>query len=1214
MIQGKTCAGGAPARHRNRLFAVAVLALAALAAFAAPAPAKLAYVHLGKVDASASPPGSFGNTGPGEIEVNQATRDIYAVNPNSNVILVFTSALAYKSQITGAATPAGEFTISALAIDNSAGPNAGYIYVGDRKHDVVDVFSPAGAYVGQLTGSGTPAGKFDEVSGLTVDEAGALYVADRDQLVVNKFVPVGGPAEDADFVFQFNDPELQTPTRIAIDTAGNLLNASGGFIRKLSPTGTYLGEFGSFYTQDVKVNSLTGEVFSSAIYWLYVNEANGDFKAEIPHGAANSAAVDETSDRVFIGAPSYGLDYYERRDLPDPVTGGSADITDVSATVDGEIERDEGGPISKCEVEFGSDPSYGRIAPCEEATPFNAASTDVTAKLTGLVPGVVYHYRFAAENEDGRNFGADQTFKTFQAPTIEGFSTSKLLETSATLHAQINPQNSETTYRFEYGTTPAYGNVLPVPDGVIPASTSAQGVSVDLTGLEGVTYHFRVVAKNIYGETTTEDQTFDFFPPTCPNMEIRQETASNYLPDCRAYELVSPEDANGISWFPAGGPASGKATSPSRTAFTGDFAAMPGTEPINGEGDLYVATRTNTGWKTAHVGLPGNFTMRSGGPPVSSEGPDKIQQNVLTDPGMTRFVQWDNGVQNFFAESGPEHWPTNAPYVYDNEGKQVERWPSMFNETPGSRQVFECPGDGSAVQTPGCPGAVTASDDLSHFVFSLKDIPYHPEGISDPPGSAYDNDVEANTVSVISKLAGGEPIEQEAMTDLADEAIRIPDVDEDGSHIVMSTEFNAGTIHFGHHLFMRVNDLVTYDITGSHPSQFAGMKPDGSKLYFTSAGKFAAEDEDTSVDLYMWEPEGDDYTLASIGQNGNGNSDACAAAWTQKCDVGIIKFRSWAQRQSGQGGNNHSDNVLAAETGDIYFYGPEQLDGDRGLKNFQNLYTYRNGKPQHVAILGGNGCATDVYGNTVCSDGPVLRMQVSPDNSFMALLTTAQLTSYDNQGWPQMYRYNPATRQMLCVSCRPNGLPPTAEVMGSQNGLFMTDDGRTFFATKDGLVANDTNKLVDVYEYVEGRARLITTGTGDQNVDEGGFGINIIQARPGLLGVSADGTDVYFSTYDRLVGQDRNGATLKVYNARTGGGFPFVPPPEPCSAADECHGPSSLPPPPGEFATSADLGVGGNLVEEQRRTHRDRAAKRCKKAKKQAKKKACRGGRRGKGR
>jgi hypothetical protein len=193
-----------------------------------------------------------------------------------------------------------------------------------------------------------------------------------------------------------------------------------------------------------------------------------------------------------------------------------------------------------------------------------------------------------------------------------------------------------------------------------------------------------------------------------------------------------------------------------------------------------------------------------------------------------------------------------------------------------------------------------------------------------------------------------------------------------------------------------------------------------------------------------------------------------------------------------------------------------------------------------------------------------------------------------------MYRYDAEAERILCVSCRPDGTPPIGDVLGSQGGRFITDDGRVFFDTPEPLDPRDTNFRIgpegqkegsDVYEFVDGRAQLITTGTGT-----GGPGVGFLAggSNPGLYGVSADGVDVYFGTTDTLVGQDRNGAQLKFYDARTNGGFPFVPPPAPCAAADECHGPSSSPPARLAGGTSAALGSRGNSSKAQKRKHNRR--------------------------
>ena len=57
----------------------------------------------------------------------------------------------------------------------------------------------------------------------------------------------------------------------------------------------------------------------------------------------------------------------------------------------------------------------------------------------------------------------------------------------------------------------------------------------------------------------------------------------------------------------------------------------------------------------------------------------------------------------------------------------------------------------------------------------------------------------------------------------------------------------------------------------------------------------------------------------------------------------------------------------------------------------------------------------------------------------MAFLTASQVTSYDNAGYLEMYTYDPATGEIHCVSCIPDGAPPTSNVEASDNGLFMTE-------------------------------------------------------------------------------------------------------------------------------------------------------------------------------
>jgi hypothetical protein len=176
-----------------------------------------------------------------------------------------------------------------------------------------------------------------------------------------------------------------------------------------------------------------------------------------------------------------------------------------------------------------------------------------------------------------------------------------------------------------------------------------------------------------------------------------------------------------------------------------------------------------------------------------------------------------------------------------------------------------------------------------------------------------------------------------------------------------------------------------------------------------------------------------------------------------------------------------------------------------------------------------------------------------------------------------MYSYDPNSGRIVCVSCSPQGNPPTGPAQASRHGIFLSNDGRVFFYSPDALVPQDTDKLRDVYEFVDGRPQLITSGIGSADEQK-----TPNQVRPaGLEGVSSNGVDVYFSTYDTLVPQDHNGQFMKFYDARSGGGFSFVPPPAPCAAADECHGSGNSPPQEPTIVSEGNLGSRGNLTRHQ---------------------------------
>ncbi len=189
------------------------------------------------------------------------------------------------------------------------------------------------------------------------------------------------------------------------------------------------------------------------------------------------------------------------------------------------------------------------------------------------------------------------------APVVERVWASEVNRSTARIDALVNPSEVDTTYRFEYGSNSSYGSSVPVPDGDLGSGSEGVEVSELLTGLQaGGTYHYRVVAINSSGTTLSEDGTFTTFSApspepadTCPNAAYRTGSSTG-LPDCRAYEMVSPVVKNG-------GDVSGEAFGQTLASETGErveFMSKTGFGEVSGSGNAgysqYVAERRPDGW------------------------------------------------------------------------------------------------------------------------------------------------------------------------------------------------------------------------------------------------------------------------------------------------------------------------------------------------------------------------------------------------------------------------------------------------------------------------------------------------------------------------------------------------------------------------------------------------------------------------------------------
>jgi len=216
--------------------------------------------------------------------------------------------------------------------------------------------------------------------------------------------------------------------------------------------------------------------------------------------ATSSAGTSRGADGIFTTSSA-----------PGALTGPATSVTPRSATLNGTV--DPNGRTTTWYFDYGTSTSYGTKTQVKSAGS-GTSPVSVSAAVSGLTPGRLYHYRLVATSDAGTSRGADQTFSTSSAPTVVTGSATSVTPTSATLNGAVNPNGQATTWYFEYGTSAGYGSKTPAKS----AGAGASSVSVpsSVTGLKAATtYHYRLVATNASGTSFGGDQTLSTsFPPS----------------------------------------------------------------------------------------------------------------------------------------------------------------------------------------------------------------------------------------------------------------------------------------------------------------------------------------------------------------------------------------------------------------------------------------------------------------------------------------------------------------------------------------------------------------------------------------------------------------------------------------------------------------------------------------------------------------------------
>ena len=408
----------------------------------------------------------------------------------------------------------------------------------------VQRFNDSGEPTAQLALTNIPCGP---VSGFAANSSGGFYVANEGK-GIGKYDASGNPLATL-------DPGVQT-TALAVDGADDLFaaqieqRAAVGTIgvvvlTESDPSGVILhrfgyGNFGRPSRGLAAFHSVAGDVFASE-----------------ESGSTNELVK-------YLSLPPGGPIVAPQSLGASPVRSTKATLT-AEANPEGKETKVHFDYVSQSEFE-ASGFSGGNVKHSPEVTigsDFNLYADSYQA--TGLAPSTRYRFRAVATNAEGSQTVEGVSFETLGPLEILGTWMTEVGDDAATVHAEVNPLGSVTTGYFEYvdqahfevsgfaeATRVPSPSVLAFGSGEIAARASALLSSLS----PGTIYHYRVSVEDPFTTRTGPEKAFTTFVALtqpnvdCPNQEFRT-SFSAALPDCRAYEMVSPVDKNNGDIVPA---------------------------------------------------------------------------------------------------------------------------------------------------------------------------------------------------------------------------------------------------------------------------------------------------------------------------------------------------------------------------------------------------------------------------------------------------------------------------------------------------------------------------------------------------------------------------------------------------------------------------------------------------------------------------------------
>jgi hypothetical protein len=1049
-------------------------------------------------------------------------------------------------------------------------------------------------YTGTSFGpGGVGSGSFGDVVGLAVDQtSGDVFVLDSGE--GGRVYKLDSAEEPVDFsssstnIIEGVGAAGGSEAEIAVDEssgpdAGDIYVANNSAVRIYAASGTFLGELSGGEMCGVAIDP-SGNVYVG-IYGETVKRytpagnpvTNADETGTMRglHGTCN-IAVDAFGD-VYAANYSGGVTKYNAMQFGSlSASGESVDSQGRTLTVDtasGDVLIDEESKFAQYD---------GATEPPELEGRSGASGVGALGNSFGI----------AINNESGDVYVGDgKTVEIFgpnvPLPDLSKITVSSITSSSATLHADVEPEGTEVaSCTFEYGTEAgALTRSAPCTPGVPYSGSTSVAVAATLSGLAKATaYHYRVAASNLNGTNTTEEATF--------------RTAGAIISKEGYSEVGSNSARLGAEINPGGEPTSYRieygptsAYGSSTTPVDLSAASMPvGVVVRMNEltpGTFYHLRFAATNGAGTVTGNDLTFTTH----PLSPPGlPDDRGYEMVTpaeDQGAEPYAPDGAGI-----EEGEDAIQTSFPVIAAADGEAVTYAGSPTSGGNGSEGeglgnqflARRNPGGGwtqSNIQPPGynATNYWAFSNDLEAGVLVSREQ-LTPEAPDDHYRDLY---VRNNIDGSLQALSSVTPPNR------TPEEFGAPEAEENVVESSLGEEYAGASADFSHQLF-EANDALAspavnpgrtvdnlYDSvdgelhsvnvlpdgspapdasfggpTGSgingfeiHNAFSHVISADGSRIFWTDM---------TTDTLYVRENDATTKPVAEEATYLTASTDGSKVLYTKAGDLYEDDLATGVTTNLAPGGEVQG-LVGASEDLEYIYFAAHGILATGASEGRSNLYVLHNGGTRLIAILGAAGQEMfEYYGHESyawTTDQGYRPAQVTSSGLGLVFMSRESLTGYDNvseigggEKELEVFDYDASNGQLSCVSCNPTGEPPTRGTTADSQlgGLIpisrhstyqpraISEDGdQVFFESHQELLPQAGNDKLNVYEWERDGAGSCGDASGCIYLLSSGS-----SSSPSyFVAASANGNDVFFMTRSQLVRSDEN-EYFDVYDARVG--------------------------------------------------------------------------------